>query len=79
MDLSTLEKYDVQKIYKVYDKWPEIARESFESNQESVDFHDIDHIVFAGMGGSGTIGDLFASILSKSDIHVSLIVIIRLP
>ena len=60
-------------MYKVYDKWPEIARESFESNQESVDFHDIDHIVFAGMGGSGTIGDLFASILSKSDIHVSLV------
>ncbi len=60
-------------MYKVYDKWPEIARESFESNQESVDFHDIDHIVFAGMGGSGAIGDLFASILSKSDIHVSLV------
>ncbi len=73
MDLSTIEKYDLQKMYKVYDKWPEIARESFESNQESVDFHDIDHIVFAGMGGSGSIGDLFASILSKSDIHVSLV------
>ncbi len=73
MDLSTLEKYDVQKMYKVYDKWPEIARESFESKQESVDFQDIDHIVFAGMGGSGSIGDLFSSILSKSDIHVSLV------
>ncbi len=60
-------------MYKVYDKWPEIARESFESKQESVDFQDIDHIVFAGMGGSGSIGDLFSSILSKSDIHVSLV------
>ena len=60
-------------MYKVYDNWPEIARESFESKQESVDFHDIDHILFAGMGGSGAIGDLFASILSKSDIHVSLV------
>jgi glucose/mannose-6-phosphate isomerase len=60
-------------MYKVYDKWPEIARESFESNQEPVDFDDIDHIVFAGMGGSGAIGDLFSSILSKSDIHVSLV------
>ena len=73
LDLSTIEKYDSQKMYKVYDKWPEIARESFESNHEPVDFHDIDHIVFAGMGGSGTIGDLFSSILSKSDIHVSLV------
>ncbi|MDF2422370.1 MAG: SIS domain-containing protein, partial [Nitrosopumilus sp.] len=73
MDLSTLEKYDVQKMYKVYDKWPEIARESFESHHEPVDFDGIDHIVFAGMGGSGAIGDLFSSILSKSDIHVSLV------
>ena len=73
LDLSTIEKYDSQKMYKVYDKWPEIARESFESNQEPVDFDDIDHIVFAGMGGSGAIGDLFSSILSKSDIHVSLV------
>jgi len=60
-------------MYKIYDDWPEIARESFESNQESVDFKDIDHIVFAGMGGSGSIGDLFSSILSKSDIHISLV------
>ncbi len=73
MNISTIEKYDLQKMYKVYDKWPEIARESFESNHEPVDFHDIDHIVFAGMGGSGAIGDLFSSILSKSDIHVSLV------
>ncbi len=73
MDISTLEKYDSQKMYKVYDKWPEIAKEAYESNLEPVDFHDIDHIVFAGMGGSGAIGDLFSSILSKSDIHVSVI------
>ena len=73
LDLATIEKYDLQKMYKVYDRWPEIARESYMSNIEPVVFHDIDHIVFAGMGGSGTIGDLFSSILSKSDIHVSLI------
>ncbi len=73
LELSTIEKYDTQKMYKVYDRWPEIARESFESNHEPIDFHDIDHIVFAGMGGSGAIGDLFSSILSKTDIHVSLV------
>ena len=73
MDIATLEKYDSQKMYKVYDEWPEIARKSFESKQETIDFQDIDHIVFAGMGGSGTIGDLISAILSKTDIHVSLI------
>jgi len=60
-------------MYKVYDKWPEIARESFESNQEPVDFGDIDHIVFAGMGGSGSIGDIFSAILSKTKIHVNVV------
>ena len=60
-------------MYKVYDKWPEIARESFESNQEPVDFDDIDHIVFAGMGGSGAIGDIFSAVLSKTKIHVNVV------
>ena len=73
LDISDLEKFDTQKMYKIYDEWPKIARESFESEQESVDFQNIDHVIFAGMGGSGAIGDLFSSILSKSDIHVSLI------
>ncbi len=79
LDLSTIEKYDLQKMYKVYDKWPEIARESFESNLESVDFRDIDHIVFAGMGGSGAMGDIFSSILSKTKIHVNVVKGYTLP
>jgi len=73
LDISTMEKYDSQGMYKVYDKWPEIARESYMADLEPVDFDDVDHILFAGMGGSGAIGDLFSSILSKSNIHVSLV------
>ena len=42
LDISTIEKYDLQKMYKVYDKWPEIARESFESKQESVVLDGVD-------------------------------------
>lgn len=68
-----LEKFDPKGMYKIYDKWPQIARDSFESNQDSVDFINIDHIVFAGMGGSGAIGDVFSSILSKTNIHVSVV------
>ena len=73
IDLSTLEKYDVQKMYKVYDKWPEIARKSFESEQSVVNFDGVNHIVFAGMGGSGAIGDIFAAVLSKLNIHVNVV------
>jgi glucose/mannose-6-phosphate isomerase len=71
--LSDLEKYDASGMYKIYDQWPQIARESYESNYDDVKFDGIDHIVFVGVGGSGAIGDLFSSILSKSNIHVTLV------
>ncbi|MGI0057733.1 MAG: SIS domain-containing protein, partial [Nitrosarchaeum sp.] len=73
LNKETLDKYDSKEMYKIYDRWPEIARESYFSGLEPLDFHGIDHIVFAGMGGSGAIGDLFNSILSKSNIHVSVV------
>ena len=73
MDISLLEKYDSRKMYKIYDDWPNLAKKAYDSDLESVNFKNIDHIVFAGMGGSGTIGDLFESILSKTNIHVTLV------
>ena len=73
VDLVTLEKYDSQGMYKIYDRWPEIARKSYELNLDGVDFKDIDHIVFAGIGGSGSLGDTFYSILSGTKIHVSVV------
>ena len=57
----------------IYDRWPQIANDSFSKSFSKVDVKNIDHIVFAGMGGSGTVGDVFSSILSKTDIHVSVV------
>ena len=59
LDFKNLNNIDSQGMHKIYDKWPEIAKESYESDLESFDFKDIDHIVFAGMGGSGAIVDFF--------------------
>ena len=73
LDLQTLQKFDSQGMYKIYDRWPEIAQESYDASLESVKFQDIDHIVFAGMGGSGAISSIFASILSKTNTHVSIV------
>ena len=73
MDIQTLEKIDKQKMYKVYDKWPEIAKNSFELQKYTENFENIGHIVFGGMGGSGTLGDMFESILSKTKIHVNVV------
>jgi len=66
-------------MYKVYDMWPEISRNAYNANYESVNFTNVDNIVFSGMGGSGAIGDIFAAILSKSNIHVSVVKGYNLP
>lgn len=60
-------------MYEVYDKWPTIAQDSYNYDHEQIEFTEVDHIVFTGMGGSGTIGDMFSSILSKTNIHVSVV------
>ncbi len=71
MNVKELEKIDSKKMYQTYDKWPEIAKDSFDDDFEKFDAKGIDHIVFSGMGGSGSIGDVISAILSKEDIHVS--------
>ena len=43
-------------MYQVYDGWPKIAKKSYDSNIDVVDFKDINHIVYSGMGGSGAVG-----------------------
>jgi len=60
-------------MYEIYDKWPDIAKESYKNLLPKIDLKNIEHVVFAGMGGSGAIGDVFASILSKKDIHVTVV------
>jgi len=70
---SDLETYDPSGMHKIYDQWPEFAKQAYESDFESIRYDGIDHIVFAGMGGSGTIGDMFSAILSKTNIHVSIV------
>lgn len=73
-----MDKIDTQGMYKIYDLWPQMAKNSY-GNNDPMDYKNIDHIVFAGMGGSGAIGDIFSAILSKSNIHVSLVKGYHLP
>ena len=73
IDISVLQKYDVKEMYKVYDIWPQIARQQFESNLEPISFDNVSHMVFAGMGGSGSINDIFSSIFSSTKIHIDIV------
>ena len=73
LNYSTLKKHDPSGMHKIYDRWPELASKSYESHKDQIDYTNIDHIIFAGMGGSGAIGDIFSSILSKTGIHVGVV------
>ena len=73
LTIENLKDIDSQSMYEIYDKWPNIAKESYKNLLPKIDLKNIDHVVFAGMGGSGAIGDVFASILSKMDIHVTVV------
>ena len=79
MNFEDLEKIDTKKMYAIYDNWPEIARDSVNSNPKKFEVEGIDHIIFSGMGGSGSIGDVMGSILSKEDIHVTVVKGYHLP
>ena len=73
MKISDIQKYDSEKMYEAYEKWPEIAQENYKKDLSKLQFRNIEHIVFAGVGGSGTIGDVMSSILSKTNIHVNVV------
>ena len=79
LTIEEIKKIDSKSMYSVYDNWPKIAEESYSKKIPKIDIKDINHVVFAGMGGSGAIGDIFSSILSKSQIHVSIVKGYHLP
>jgi len=66
-------KIDKSKMSEVYDKWPLLAAENYEKHIEKIDIKNINHIVFAGMGGSGAIGDVISSVLSKTKLYSTVV------
>ena len=79
IDEINLDKIDKSGMYKIYDSWPEIAEENYSRIVKKNNFQKPTHIIFAGMGGSGTISDIFAAILSKTNIHIEIVKGYRLP
>lgn len=79
LNLKTIEKFDKKSMYKVYDNWPQIAEESYQSKHKIIKLKKVNHIVFSGMGGSGTMGDIFSSIFSRTNIQVDIVKGYKLP
>ena len=69
--LHRLAAYDKTGMRHVYDMWPELAAESYGQGPAPLEIRNIRHMVFAGMGGSGALGDFFGALLSGMNIHVS--------
>lgn len=76
---SMLKRYDKNSMCKVYDKWPELAKDYFSMQCDKIDFKGIDHVIFLGMGGSGAIGDTLSAILSKTNMHICTVKGYHLP
>jgi glucose/mannose-6-phosphate isomerase len=74
-----MDKIDVSGMYKIYDSWPEIAEENYKRIGKKNHGDKPSHIIFVGMGGSGAVSDIFASILSKTNIHVEIVKGYHLP
>jgi len=70
-DSHTIQRNDPQGMQKLYDMWPEIAMESFEMTQDYIDFKNPNHVVFAGMGGSGLVNEVLISLYSKNQDQIS--------
>lgn len=73
IDAKALREVDTRGMHETYDRWPEIARERYDGGPCGIDYGNISHVVFSGMGGSGAIGDIFSSILSKTGTHVEVV------
>lgn len=76
-----LVKYDTYNMRSVYNRWPEIAQEAYSAGRDAdiIDTYGINHIVFAGMGGSGALGDYYAALLSNHNTHVTVVKGYNLP
>jgi glucose/mannose-6-phosphate isomerase len=77
--IKEIDSIDSKKMHQIYDEWPLIAKSSFSKNFDDMNLEKPNHIIFAGMGGSGIVGDMFASILSLEKIHVEVVKGYKLP
>jgi glucose/mannose-6-phosphate isomerase len=67
---------DKSSICSAYDKWPEYCKNAFNRNIDVNEelFENVSSVVFSGMGGSGTTGDILADwmrLKCKVPIHVT--------
>ena len=73
------ELQDPGGLHHIYDVWPEMAAASYQDGPAPIPTGDINHIIFAGMGGSGALGDFVGALMSGLDMHVTVVKGYNLP
>lgn len=76
---SMLNKFDTTGIRLIYDKWDKVALNYFNLGHEYSNIGNVQQIVFAGMGSSGTIGDVFEALYSHAKIRPTVVKGYTLP
>ena len=71
---SEVKGIDKSGLYKVYEDWPIHCRKAYEIEVNAQDASNVEKIVFAGMGGSATPGDILQDWL-KDNINIPFYVV----
>ncbi|MEM3383136.1 MAG: bifunctional phosphoglucose/phosphomannose isomerase [Nitrososphaerales archaeon] len=77
---SEIKKVDKSGLYKIYENWPNLCKKVYETEVNVPDASNIGKIIYAGMGGSATPGDILQDWLKdKIDIPFYVVKDYHLP
>ena len=75
-----IERIDRSKLYSIYDEWPISCKDANQIEVNIPDIQNIDEIIYSGMGGSATAGDILQDWLQyKIDIPFYVVKDYNLP
>jgi glucose/mannose-6-phosphate isomerase len=66
LSLLEVKKIDKSGLYKVYEDWPKYCKKAYEVEVNAPDASNVRKIIYAGMGGSATPGDILQDWLKDS-------------
>ncbi len=63
---SDIEKLDRSRLHLIYENWPAHCKKAYQIDVNVPEIPDIEEVVYAGMGGSATTGDILQDWLRSS-------------
>jgi len=63
---SEIERLDRSRLHSIYENWPTYCKNAYQIDVNVPDISNIEEIIYAGMGGSATAGDILQDWLRSS-------------